>query len=214
MDIHTGFGRVHFRVVTIVAAVVAVSFSFSSAVWAAPQRVTQFGTTVRSAAPDKPFDMKFRVTNTGGTTYNGVKVVFHVPAGDMGILATSPANAIVDEDAATWSNVPIPPGKSFSPSFTLKMDAGTPLKTKMRIWVEVTGEDMEATSTNFSVTAVAAKKATTLTSSDITSMFQAVYGRAPSTTELTYWMGRRGDKPTRTSLQGAMGFHQAQGIPH
>lgn len=180
---------------------------------AAPQVVTQHGTAVTTAVPGKPFTIKFRVKNSGDTTYDGVKVTFHLP-GDLSVTSIAPNDATVDGNDVYWTNVPIAGGKSFYPTLTLTMDSGTPLKTKQRIWVEVTGNDMEATSTNFSVTAVAAKKATTLTSTDVTTMFQEVYGRAPAKSELTYWMGRRGDKPTKTSLQGAMGFHKAQGITH
>lgn len=196
----------------VVAAFIG-GLTTASPALAAPQQVTYLGKAVTTAVPGKAFAIKFRVKNVSDDAYDGVKVTFHMP-GDFDINAVGPNDAIIDGSDVYWTNVPLQAGKSFYPSFTLTMDSGTALKTKERIWVEVTGNGMEATSQNFSIMAVAAKKATTLTPADVSSMFKAVYGRTATASELKYWTGRRTDKPTRTALQGAMGFHQAQAITH
>lgn len=183
---------------------------------AAPQSVTYKGTPVTTATPGKPFTVAFRIKNTGSTTYSGVKVIFHMPDG-MNHSAVSPANADIQNDIITWSNVPLESGQSFYPLLTLTLESGTPLKSKKNIWVEVTGTDMEATSTNFSITAVAAsakKTTSTLSSADVKDILQTVYGRAATASEHKYWLSRRTDKPQRTALQGAMAYHKQQGIQH
>ncbi len=199
------------------AALVAAGVSFGRAAAAAPpQTVGYHGTRVTTAIPAKPFTLSFQVKNTSSETYSGVQVTFHIPNG-LQVTKVAPANAVVQDDLVYWTNVPIAPGKSFWPTLTMNFEAGTPVKTKKTIWMEVTGTDMEATSTNFSITAVSAnvvKVGVTLTSADIKSMFLSVYGRVPTGTELSYWLGRRADKPGRGPLQGAMAFHKAVNIKH
>lgn len=183
---------------------------------APPQKVTYHGTPVRTAVPGTPVTLKLQVKNTGSTTYGGVKVIIHVPDG-VSHSAVTPGGADISDETITWSNVPLVANQSFYPAITLTMEKSVALKMKKNLWVEVTGEDMEASSTNFSLTAVAAgakKAASTLSSSDITSIFQAVYGRTPTASERTYWLGRRADKPQQTALQGAMVYHKAQNIKH
>ena len=199
-----------------IASIVVAGLVISSSAFAAPpQKVTHRGTPVTSAVPGKPFVLKLHVKNTGTTTYENVSVIVHIPDG-ISHTTVSPANAEVVDDTITWSNVPLIGGQSFYPVLTLKLDAGTKLQTKKNIWVEVTGTDMEATSVNFSLTAVAAVKtaAATLTSADITAMFQTIYKRTPTASELAYWLSRRTDKPSRGALQGAMAYHKAQNIQH
>lgn len=184
--------------------------------WAAPPYTAKYrGPAVTTAVPGQPFTLKLAVKNTGTTVYSGVKVTMHVPEG-LTHSMVAPANASIHDDIIQWSDVPIAAGKSFYPEITFTLDKGTPLKTKKNIWVEVTGQDMEANSVNFSITAVPAKTVakSTLSAADISSMFQSVYGRAPSANEQTYWLGRRSDKPGRSALLGAMGYHQTNGISH
>ena len=196
---------------TIVGVLLGIFFSGSAAA-APPHKVSYSGTPVTTAVPGKPFTLKFQVKNTGSTAYSGIEVKFHIPNG-FTHSKISPADARAEDDIISWVNVPIEAGKSFYPSLTLTIDSGTPANTKLTLWVEVTGTDMEATSTNFSVTA--RKDATsTLSSTDISTLFQAIYGRSPSTSELQYWLGRRADKPDRTSLQGAMAYHKDRSIKH
>jgi hypothetical protein len=198
-----------------VLSISLVALSFGDDAFASPQKVTYKGAAVTTAVPGKAFPIAFQVKNIGDTNYAGVKVIFHFP-GDFTISNVAPGAGVVDGSEVSWSNVPLEVGKSFYPSFTLTMDSGTPVKTKQNIWVEVTGEGMEATSQNFSITAVKATavKKTTLSSSDVSALFQSVYGRVPTSSELKYWNGRRSDKPTSTALLGAMGYHKAQGINH
>lgn len=205
--------------VATLCAVIAGGLVFiigGSATAAPPYTVTYQGTPVKVAVPGKPTTVNFKVTNTGTTVYSGVKVIFHIPDG-LTHTSVSPANAILIDDTVTWENVPIAAGKSFYPSLTLTMDANTPLKTKLSMWVEVTGDDMEANSQNFSLTAVsatAAETTTTLSSSTVSSLFQLVYSRTPTTSELSYWLGRRTDKSKRVSLFGAMQYHKLLKIQH
>lgn len=204
-----------------VVAVVALGLLFVSSVIAAPPyAVTYRGTPVTIAVPGKPVTINFEVENTGTTVYSGVKVIFHIPEG-LTHTKVMPANAAIVDDTITWINVPVAAGKSFYPSLTVTMDSGTPLKTKKSIWVEVTGTDMEANSQNFSLTAVSASVAktttvttTTLSSADVSSLFQLAYGRGATTSELTYWLGRRVDKSARDSLFGAMQYHKLLNISH
>lgn len=189
----------------------------STALAAPPYTVGYNGTPITTAVPGKPFTLKLQVKNTGTTVYSGVKVTLHVPAG-LTHSKVAPADAVVQDDVIAWSNVPIAAGKAFYPTVTFTMDSGTPLKTKLNLWVEVTGTDMEANSANFSITAVKSVSATTtkstLISADISSMFASVYGRPPTASELTYWLGRRSAKPGRSALLGAMGYHKALSIQH
>lgn len=195
------------------AALITTGSLGLSALAAPPYAVTQAGTPVTVAVPGKSLTMKFQVKNTGTTVYSDVKVVFHIPNG-LTTTAVSPANSEIVDDTVTWINVPIAAGKTFNPVITFAMDSGVKLGTKLNVWVEVTGKDMEANSKNFSVVATKAVKASTLTSAQVSSLFQIVYGRMPTGTELSYWMGRRTDKPGSTELSGAMGYHQAKGISH
>lgn len=202
--------------ITSTVAVAAAGVSFSPAALAAqPHSVSYYGTRVTTAVPGKPAAVKFQVKNTGTTAYSGIKVIFHIPNG-LQHSKVAPADADIHDDTVTWNNVPMAAGKSFYPSFTFTIDAGTPVNTKKSIWVEVTADDMEATSANFSLTAkpATATATTTLTSADIKSMFQTTYGRTPAASELTYWLGRRTDKPQRTPLLGAMAYHKAMNIAH
>lgn len=199
---------------TAAGVIVGVLFG-SSATAAPPYKVSYNGTPVTTAIPGKPSTLKFQVKNTGGTDYSGVRVIFHIPEG-LTHSKVAPADARIEDNIISWVNVPIGAGKSFYPSLTFTMDSGTPLNTKLSLWVEVTGSDFEATSTNFSVTArKETKKVTsTLSSTDISTLFQSVYGRSPATSELQYWLGRRTDKPERTSLLGAMAYHKERNISH
>lgn len=188
----------------------------SSVVAAPPITVSYFGSPVTTGVPGKAFEVKFQVKNTSGDDYSAVKVIFHIPDG-LKHSKVSPGAAEIVDDTVVWNNVPMTAGQSLYPALTFTLDSGTSLKTKKNIWVEVTGDGMEATSTNFSITAVSAtaKTATAaLSSTDVKSIFQTVYGRAATSSELTYWLGRRSDKPTRSALLGAMQFHKAQNIPH
>lgn len=187
----------------------------TSVVAAPPQKVTYRGAPVTSAVPGKVFSLSLQVKNTGSTTYSDVSVIVHIPDG-LSHSAVTPSGATISDNTITWTNVPLIPGQSFYPVITLTLEKGTALKTKKNIWVEVTGADMETTSTNFSITAVSTAKqvVTALTSADITSMFQFVYGRTPTSSELTYWLSRRADKPSRGALQGALQHHRAKGIAH
>jgi hypothetical protein len=187
----------------------------SSAAAAPPHTVTYKGTPVTTAVPSKPFTIKLQVKNIGSTTYSGVKVTFHIPDG-VSHDAVSPADAQFQDDTIFWTNVPLEGGQSFYPSLTLKLESGTALKSKKNVWVEVTGTDMEATSANFSITArsATAAKTTTLSSADISTLFQSVYGRAASASELKYWLARRTDKPQRTALSGAMAYHKNLSLQH
>lgn len=184
---------------------------------AAPHTVAQRGNPATTAVPGKPFTMNFQVKNTGGDGYHAVNVIFHIPNG-LTHSKVSPAHAAIEDDIVAWYNIPMAAGQSFYPSLTLTLDAGTPLKTKRTLWVEVTGDGFEATSKNFSITAVAKVQAppsaSALTPADISAMFQTVYGRTPSASELTYWLGRRSDKPGRGVLLGAMYYHRARNITH
>lgn len=200
----------------LVAGVVAVILLVNTALAAPPYSVGYSGTPVKTAVPGKPFTFKLQVKNTGTTVYSGVTVKVHVPEG-LTHTNISPANSVAQDDIIQWSDVPIAAGKSFYPSITFTMDSGTALKTKLNVWVEVTGTDMEANSANFGITAVktvTAAAASTLTSVDISSMFLVIYERSPTSSELTYWLGRRSDKPGRTALLGAMGYHKANKITH
>lgn len=209
--LHRTKGFVRLSAIAAVTAGLAIGQSAA----AAPQKVTYHGTPVTTAVAGKPFDIKFRVKNIGDTAYSGVQVTFHLPH-ELTHSKISPANAVADDDTITWTNVPLEAGQSFYPSFTFTVDAGTSLKTKLSIWVEVTGQNMEATSTNFSITtkSASAAKKTALSSADVKSIFTTVYGRAPTASELKYWLGRRTAKPTRTSLLGAVAYHKAQNIKH
>ncbi len=211
------WGKVSIALGTTLGVVAGIIF-VGSASAAPPMAVTYSGARVTTAVPGKSFSVKFQVKNTGSSATSDVKVIFHIPDG-LTHTKVSPADAAIEDGTITWSNQSFDAGKAMYPSFTFTLDSGTPLKTKKNIWVEVTGTDMEATSTNFSVTAVkatttATKTTSTLSSTDITSMFETVYGRTPTVSEKTYWLGRRTDKPGRTALQGAMGYHQAMGIVH
>ncbi len=195
---------------------VIIGMSLASSVAAAPpQKVSYYGTAVTSAVPGKPFTLKFRVQNIGDDIYSGVKVIFHIPDG-LTYSSVGPDDASIDGQTITWENVPLEPDQSFYPSFTFAVDSGTAIKTKLNIWVEVLGTGMENTSTNFSVTAAAATKTTktTLTSADVNSLFNSVYGRTPTAKELKYWLGRRTDKPGRTALLGAIAYAKANSIKH
>lgn len=197
---------------TVVALTIAGSASA-----AAPHTVAQRGTPATTAVPGKPFTMNFHVKNTGGDGYNAVNVIFHIPDG-LTHSKVSPTGATIQDDIVSWNNIPMAAGQSLYPSFTFTMDAGTPLKTKLNLWVEVTGDGFDATSKNFSITAVSKVKPPTttsaLTSADISAMFQQVYGRTPTSSELTYWLGRRSDKPSHGPLLGAMHYHRARNIAH
>ncbi len=201
----------------LVAGVVAVALLVSTALAAPPYSVSYNGTAVTTAVPGTTFTFKLQVKNTGTTVYSGVKVILHIPEG-LTHSKVAPGDALVQDDIISWSDVPIGAGKAFYPTITFTMDSGTPLKTKLNLWVEVTGSGMEANSANFSITAVKSVTTTTststLSSADISSMFQSVYGRMPTTSELKYWLGRRSDKPGRTALLGAMGYHKANNIAH
>ena len=204
------------KVLATLCVVVTVGLGISLAVWttaAPPISVTYRGARVTTAVPGKPFTVSFQVKNTGTETYSGATVIFHIPDG-LTHSKVVPADAQIQDDTITWTNIPFEGGQSFYPSFTFTVDKGTPIDTKLRLWFEVTGNGFETTSTNFSVTAKAATATSTLSSSDITSLFQSVYGRTPTSSELTYWLGRRSDKPARSSLLGAMMYHKALSIPH
>lgn len=197
----------------VVVGVLALVLGMGVAWAAPPYSVNYVGTPVTSAVPGKPFTLKLAVKNTGTTVYSGVKVTVHIPEG-LTHSMVAPANASIHDDIIQWSDVPIEAGKSFYPTIALTMASGTPVKTKLNIWVEVTGKDMEANSVNFGITAVKSAATSRLTSTDVKSMFSSVYGRTPTSSELTYWLGRRSDKPGRAALLGAMGYHQANKISH
>lgn len=186
----------------------------SSAAAAPPQTVSYSGTKVTTAVPGKAFTLKFQVKNTSSDAYSGVKVTFHVPEG-LKHTSVSPGGATLYDDIVAW-DIPSVAGQSFYPSFTFTVNKDVAIDKKLSLWVEVTGSGMEATSKNFSITAVkaAAKTASLLTSADISSVFQEVYGRAPASSEKTYWLGRRTDKPGRIALTGAMAYHKANNITH
>lgn len=206
--------KTFFSLVSALAVVLALSVG-GSALASGPQNVTYKGAAVTTAVPGKPFKINFQIKNTGSSNYADIKVIFHMP-GDFTVSKISPGSVVVDGNDIYWKDVPLEAGKSFYPSFTITTDAGTPIKSKQNIWVEVTGKDMEATSQNFSITAVksTATTSTTLSVADVSSLFQSVYGRVPTTSELNYWKGRRSDKGTSTALSGAMGYHKVQGITH
>jgi hypothetical protein len=202
------------RLVAMAAVVVGTSVA-GSALAAAPQTVTYQGTPVTTAVPGKAVTLKFRVKNTSNDTYSGVKVTFHMPS-DVNVSAVQPGNSTVDGNDISWQDVPLVPGQSFYPVFTATLDSGTPINSKMNIWVQIDGKDMQETSTNFSITA---KKTTTVTpstlsSTDVSNLFKSVYGRAPSASELKYWLSRRADKPGKTALWGAIAFAKANNIKH
>ena len=72
--------------------------------------------------------------------------------------AAGPDSSVVDGNDVYWNNVPLESGKSFYPAFTFTINKSTAVKTKLKIWVQVTGgADMPETSTNFSITAVKKK---------------------------------------------------------
>jgi len=209
----------HVAIFTILAAIFFVGHS---AIAAPPYTIDYHGTPVTTAVPGKSFTINFEVTNTGTTVYSDVKVIFHIPDG-LTHSKVSPTDANIVDNTITWKNVPIAAGKSFYPSLTLTLDSNTKLKTKERIWVQVTGTDLEENSQNFSITAVskATTPATTTTSgsdliSRINSIHRAVYDRNPTVSEHTYWLGRvtSGAKATFGALLGAMQFHQQNNIRH
>ena len=190
---------------------------------APPYTIVQTGDSVRQAIPGESFTMDFTVTNTGETVYSGVKVIFHIPQ-ELSHTNVAPANATLEDDIVSWSNVPISAGGTFKPSLTLMLEKGTPLGTKKNIWVEITGDGMESNSQNFSITAVATKaaasaapaKADTSLVSKINSIHRAAYDRNPSASEHAYWLGRvnSGDKSSVSALLGAMQYHRAHVINH
>ena len=203
------------------SALIIGTFMAVSASAAPPQQVTYKGTPVKTAVPGKSFTVNWKVTNTtSDVTYSNVSVIYHVPSG-MTSGNVSPANAEIIDDTITWKNVPLAPGESLYPSIAFTLDSDTPLKTKKNIWVEVTGDSMESTSSNFSITAVSStpsasssSTSSTLAASTVDYLFAIVYGRLPTTSEATYWQGRRTDKPKRLPLLGAMQFHKIVGINH
>lgn len=203
-----------FPLVVVVALVVSGSYA-GVALAAAPQTVSYYGSPVTTAVPGKPFTMKFRVQNTSGDSYSGIRVIFHMPS-QLNVTAVAPSNSSVEDGTVSWVNVPLEPGKSFYPALTLIMDSGTKINTKSSIWVQVTGTDMQETSKNFSVTARSSvtSTTTTLSSADVSALFTSVYGRAATASELKYWLSRRADKPGRIALQGAIAFHKANNIKH
>lgn len=199
----------------VVGGVVLGVLVASSAAAAPPQTVSYSGTKVTTAVPGKAFTLKFQVKNTSSDAYSGVKVTFHVPEG-LKHTSVSPGGASIYDDIVSW-DIPSVAGQSFYPAFTFSIDKSVAIGKKMSLWVEVTGSGMETTSQNFSVTAVkstATKTTSTLSSADVKSLFQEVYGRAPAVSELTYWLGRRTDKPSRTALLGAMAYHKDKNIQH
>lgn len=190
------------------------SLALSTSVSAAPNTVTYRGARVTTAVPGKPFNLNLQVKNTSNDNYSNVQITFHVPSG-LQHSSVSPANAVIQDDTITWYNVPLHADQTFNPSFTLTVDSGIALNTKLNLWVEVTGSGMESTSTNFSITTRKSAAVTSLLSSnDIKSMFHSVYGRTPTSSELAYWLGRRTDKPQRTPLLGAMAYHRSLNIQH
>lgn len=193
--------------------VVGVLVAASVALAAPPQSVTYSGTKVTAAVPGKPFTLKFQVKNTSSDAYSGVKVTFHIPEG-LKHTSVSPGGATIYDDIVSW-NIPSAAGQSFYPSFAFTVNKDVAIGKKLSLWVEITGSGMETTSTNFSITAVkSTPAASTLTAADVSSIFQEVYGRAPTSSEKTYWLGRRSDKPGRTALLGAMAYHKANNIKH
>lgn len=205
------------RVVFSGAAAVALSFIITGTAAAAPNTVTYRGTPVKTAVPGKPFNLKLQVKNTSNDSFASTKVILHIPAG-VTDSAVSPAHATIEDKTIAWSDVPLAAGQSFYPSLTLTIDSGTAAGTKVSIWAEVTGTDMEATSKNFSVTAVSAsavkRVAATLSAANIKALFEEVYGQTPTGSELKYWLSRRTDKPGSSVLKGAIAFHKAKNIKH
>lgn len=183
---------------------------------AAPNVVTYQGPAVTAAVPGKTFHLGFKIKNTSTENYQNVQIVFHMP-NELNVASVGPNGSTTEDQNVTWSNVPMESKKSFYPTFTANLKSDTPLKTKVSIWVEVKGDNMETTSKNFSITArpgvmpVAASK---LTAADINALFMTVYGRAPSASEAKYWLGRKTDKPGRNELMGAMAFHKAHNLKH
>ena len=197
----------------VVAALIG-GLGVASPALAGPQKVTYKGAAVTTAVPGKAFKMNFQVKNTSEDTYSGIKVIFHFP-GDFTISAVGPGDSVIDGNEVYWTNVPLNPGKSFYPSFTLATDSGMAIGSKQNIWIEVTGLDgMPSTSQNFSITAVKKVAVATLSSAQVSDLFKGVYGRVPTASELKYWLGRRSNKPGSVALQGAMAFHKAQNIAH
>lgn len=142
---------------TISAALIITGILGAQAALAAPpQKVTYHGKAVTTGVIGKSVTLKFRVKNTSDVAYSGVRVTFHVPSG-LTSTKVAPNDAVISDDLIYWDNVPLEAGKSFYPTLTFKVDSDTPLKKKLNIWVEVTGTDMEATSSNFSVTTTAKK---------------------------------------------------------
>jgi len=204
----------HHYLITGTLILFVIGVVYCTPAQAAPHTVTYKSTRVTTAVPGKPFNLNLQVKNTSNDNYSNVQITFHVPSG-MQHSSVSPANAIVQDDTITWYNVPMNANQTFNPSFTFTIDSGTPLNTKFNLWAEVTGDGMESTSTNFSITTrKTSSPASSLSSNDIKSMFQSVYGRTPTASELTYWLGRRTDKPQRTPLLGAIAYHHALNIKH
>jgi uncharacterized repeat protein (TIGR01451 family) len=204
----------HHYLITGTLILLVIGVVYCTPAQAAPHTVTYKSTRVTTAVPGKPFNLNLQVKNTSNDNYSNVQITFHVPSG-MQHSSVSPANAIVQDDTITWYNVPMNANQTFNPSFTFTIDSGTPLNTKFNLWAEVTGDGMESTSTNFSITTrKTSSPASSLSSNDIKSMFQSVYGRTPTASELTYWLGRRTDKPQRTPLLGAIAYHHALNIKH
>lgn len=192
----------------------AAAFALPAAA-APPHTVSYSGSPVKTAVPGKSFTVKFRVKNTSSDAYSGVKATFHVPEG-LKHTSVSPSGASIYDDIVSW-NIPSASGQSFYPSFTFTVDKSVAIGKKLNLWIEVTGSGMETTSTNFSITTVKSLSTpakSTLTSADVKSLFQEIYGRAPANSELTYWLGRRTDKPSRGALLGAMAYHKANNISH
>ena len=194
---------------------VALIITVSAPAFAAPHTVTYRGTRVTTAVPGKSFNLNLQVKNTSNDNYPRVQITFHVPDG-LQHSSVAPADAIIQDDTITWHNVPMNADQTFNPSFNFIVDAGTALNTKLNLWAEVTGDGLESTSTNFSITTrpASATAVSSLTSSNIKSMFQSVYGRTPTASELAYWLGRRADKPQRVPLLGAIAYHHALNIRH
>jgi hypothetical protein len=198
---------------TLISLVIGVVYCTPAQ--AAPHTVTYKSTRVTTAIPGKLFHLNLQVKNTSNENYSNVQITFHVPSG-IQHSSVSPANAIVQDDTITWYNVPMDANQTFNPSFTFTIDSGIPLNTKFNLWAEVTGDEMESTSANFSITArkTSAVITSSLSSNDIKSMFQSVYGQTPTASELTYWLGRRTDKPQSTPLFGAITYHHTLNIKH
>lgn len=179
-----------------------------------PQVITYVGTPVKTGVPGKTAVLKLKVTNSTSDNYANISVIFHIPD-TLTLDAVSPGSYNYRDGILSWDNVPLEAHTTFSPTLTLKIPSGTAVGKKLNVWAEVTGKDMEGTSQNFPITTVkkvAAK--TTLTSADVKSLFQQVYGRTPTAKELAYWVGRRADKPTAGVLKGAIQYHKDNGISH